>query len=813
MYLATTLKGIKSFFRGIRKNRNLFVLSIFGMATTLAAYLYISAYTIHESSFDKHHTNYNALFRVDWYSKDVNSGEVRTQSARSFQGISRLKSELTGIKEAVGLFPTQGIITYGEDSFNEERIFFASSDYLKVFKNQLKEGSPSDLDKPGAVFLSECMVQKYFGNVSAIGKRIAFRDIGFGGVVYELEVLGILYDSPTNTHLKVNMLVSMSDLERESKIILGNIPDLEWRWAAFCNYFELEPGTDPSVVQQGLNNYITRARERYDQNSQTNTNLTLQPIGEIYLKSTLTGELEPGGNGKVLRYLTLVGLCVLVLGWLNYINLTTASLIGRAKEVGVKKLMGSGKTLIILQTLLETVMVNIIALLVAGVLLYTFHQYFTSMIGKDIFTTWSIYMPYIVTFLIGFIICSLLTGIYPALVLAGFDPKLIMKGAFKNTDKGKWLRKGMVGLQYVVVISLLSNLGIFVYQVKHMQSIDLGVEVDRKLILQVPWRDNRDSTYVSVYTSFENELKSLSFVRDVTASSIIPGREVIWRTGANRQADGNKAADVYRLNVSDNFFNAYGIDIKYGRLLNPAATHEIVVNERTLELFDMKNDSTSLHETIIFHNGDTMRVVGIVSDFYQRSPQYEMLPLAFQYSRTGGSYVSVLYEGDIGQAQLTQVEQIYKSTFPGFPFQYTYLRDDFDRQYESDKRFASIFTAFSILAIIISIIGLIGLAAYLANSRAKEFSIRKTLGATSAQLFVKSLRFFGIMLLISMIVALPLSYVSAMSWLQNYASRISINVVVFLLPVLAIAVITLLAVARQSYLIATENPIKNLRSE
>jgi putative ABC transport system permease protein len=644
-----------SFLRSLNKRKSYFILSIVGISTALAAFMYILAYTIHERSYDTQFVDYQNIYRVAWYSRDAKSTEYRTKNATSFMGITHLKDEVPGIKAVAGLFRTNGIMTIDGNNFNEEKFFYTSSDYFDVFKGQLKEGHAADLNEPGTIFLTESMARKYFGT-QALGKRLRFRDTGFGGIMYDFEVKGILFDYPVTTHLKVNALLSRTDLERESLTIMGSLPDREWRWAAFYNYVVLDDGAIPGRVQDNITTSIRQKRERWDNNSQSLTDLVLQPVSSIYLQSSLSGELEAGGNGKLLGYLVIVAFFVLTLGWLNYINLTTASLIARAKEVGVKRLMGSSKTQIAFQAIIETLFVNLFALLVAVALLFSFRDVFTSLIDKDIFSSFQIYIKHLSMFSVLFLTASLVTGIYPARILAGFDPKIVMKGAFKNTQKGQWLRKGMVGLQYVVVICLVSNLTVFYFQVNFMQSLDLGVNVNNKLRLQVPWRDNRDSSYVSQYSAFEKSLQQLSFVRSVTASSAVPGQHILWRTGANPQSDGSKAADIYRISVRDNYFDFYGIKIAYGNGLNPYAHREVVVNKRTLEVFNLKPDQTSLNEIIVFHPADTMRVVAIIENYFQRSPQFEMMPVAFQYSPTGGAHISVSIDGKLSSDKLEQIE-------------------------------------------------------------------------------------------------------------------------------------------------------------
>lgn len=799
-------------FRSLQQRKGYFMLSIGGISTAFAAFLFILAYTIHEKSYDTHLNGYNSIYRVAWHSRDARSNDYRTKNATSFKGLVQVKDDVPGIKAATGLFRTNGIVTINRDNYNEERIFYTTSSYFDVFPSVLKEGLPKDLNTPGTIFLTESMAKKYFDS-QAIGKRLRFRDTGFGGVVYDLEVKGILFDFPTTTHLKINALVSLADLERESLTVMGNVPDREWRWAAFYNYVLLEQGVIPDRVQETMTATIRQKRERWDKNSQSLTDLVLQPVSSIYLHSSLVGELEAGGNGKLLGYLVIVAFSVLALGWLNYINLTTASLIARAKEVGIKRLMGSSKTQIAIQALVETLAVNLFALVVAVALLFTFRDVFTSLIGKDIFRSIQLYAKFLPTFLLLFLVASLITGIYPALVLAGFDPRLVMKGTFKNTYKGQWLRKGMVGLQYVVVICLISNLTIFYFQVRYMQSLDLGVNVNDKIRLQVPWRDNRDSTYVSQYSAFEKSLRQLSFVQSVTASSVVPGQNVLWRTGANHLSDGSKAADIYRVSIRDNFFEFFDIKIAHGKPLNPQAIREVAVNKRTLELFNLKPDQTSLNEVIIFHPADTMRIVAIIENYFQRSPQFEMMPIAFQYSPTGGEQVSLSISGKLTPDKLEQIERIYKSSFDGFPFTHTFIDEEFNKQYDADKRFGRIFFVFSILAIIISVIGLVGLATYMANLRAKEFSIRKTLGATALQIFVINIRYFSIILLISLNLAIPISYFTAQSWLTGYAMKVNYNWLVFVLPVLIIVLVTLIAVTQQSLRAALLNPIRNLRAD
>ncbi|HEY6503047.1 MAG TPA: ABC transporter permease [Chitinophagaceae bacterium] len=800
----------KTAWRNLWKNKTFSAINIFGLSIGIAAFLLIVNYLRFEYSYDDAHVKKDRIFRVPMVTKEKD-GKEQTFAFTYPALAPAMKKDFPEVEEAARFRRQGGIVKYGEQRLLENgNVYYADPSLFKIFSFRFVKGNAETAFKElnDAVITAET-AKKYFGNEDPIGKALHYRDEDY-------IVNAVLEDIPANSHIRFNILLNY---DKYIQLTQGDA-NTSWGWSDFYTYVLLRPGTHVKTLQAKLPAFAElHIGDRMKQRGYTD-NFYLQPLKDIHLRSKYDYEMAGNGNLTYLKYLGIAALFILFIAWINYVNLSTAHSLDRSKEIGVRKVVGAGKFQLIRQFLAETFFMNFIAIII-GIVLFRFTlPYFSTLVQKDInsllVADWRFWLLAIIVFLAG----TLLAGFYPAFVLSSFQPILAIKSstAFSGVKSGKnILRKSLVVLQFVAAIVLIAGAFGFYRQLRYMQNRELGVNINQTLV--VNQTANVDSSQIQSFKAFINDMKANPSVTSVTASTSVPGGEVGGSSGfVLKNSQAIKRCRVF--GVDNEFIPAYGLTVLAGRNFTndkPAVDTNfvvnIIVNETAAKIFGFINPADILGKDMDgagFH----CRVIGLVKDYHQESLEHSFDPIVFypEEERNFGNFSLKLNTNDL-PALMEFVKQKWTSHFPESPYNFFFLDQRFNAQYNNDKLFATVLWLFTAIAILIACLGLFGLSLYTIAKRKKEISIRKVLGATLLQVMGMITKDYLKLVLLAGVIALPVAYMLVNGWLKNYAFHIDIGLWFFLLPVLLIVTIAVLTVLYQSLKAAVANPVKNLRTE
>jgi putative ABC transport system permease protein len=808
---------LKLALRGLLKRKGYSTLNILGLAIGITCCLLIFHYVAYERSYDAFQQNAGSIVRVrlDRYQE----GKLAWKSATSYPAIApAMKKELPEVDTYGRLIDANLLLSNPEKNikFNETKGYYADPAIIKLLDIHLLKGNPNTaLDGPDKIILSQEMAKKYFGTEDPMGKRLK----GQGdGSIESYEVTGVFKDYPANSHLILQHLASYSTLGKmiREQGDSTNPTETAWGWYDFYVYVQLKPGTSwktledkmPAFTDRHLNN-DPRLKER-----NVKYELHLIPLPDIHLYSNYNQEAEVNGNGKAVGFLFLIAFFIISIAWINYTNLATARSLERAKEVGLRKVLGAIRGDLILQFLTESFLMNTLALLLAIGLAWLLAPSFDTLIGTNA-GGFSLPADYVLGFLGIFILGSFLSGIYPAFVLSGYHPITVLKGLFKNSTRGQVLRKGLIIGQFAISVILITGTILVYQQVQYMRRQQLGVDIDRTLVVEGA-SSLQDSTYQNVFQPFKTTLLQQPGIKSVTSSSNVMGQEIYWTRGVSL-VDGSfkPAATLYLLGVDYDFLPAYGLNIIAGRNFSrqfPTDQKGVILNENALHQLGFKKAADALGARIQ-PGHDTLHIIGVVADYHHQGLQKAINPMLILPTPNARNYYSVKFTTTDPHQTIAAISKAWNNYFPNDPFSYFFLDESFDQQYKADTRFGEVFGLFATLAILIACFGLLGLSAYNVLQRTKEIGIRKVLGATSQSLVLLLSKDFATLVIASLLIAIPVSWWVMHNWLQDFAYRISMQWWVFALGGIAALLIALITVSIQALRAALTNPIQSLRTE
>jgi len=803
---------IKNFFlialRSLLKHRVFSFINIFGLAIGIAACLIILQYTRFERSYDKFEVNAGRIYRVqlDRY----NEGKLSTQWAAGAAGIGMLlKEAFPEIQAVARLHDENNIMSYKDKFFREEHMFYATDEFLSMFSYPALQGSISGaLKEPFAAVLTASTARKYFGNEDPIGKTIELNKVN------HFKIMAVVPDPPVNTHLKFSMLFSFVTLEKFTSPEINTTHD----WDGFFTYILLRPGADATQLEKKIPALVEKKWGDDLRKSKEGMVFHLQALPDIHLSPTYMMEAEPNGDRKAVSFLSIIALFIIAIAWINYINLATARSIERAKEVGIRKTLGSLRGQLIGQFLFESFLINLLAVILAFVLILLFLPIFNTMAGKSLtFSTFN-NTGFWYTFALLFAGGTLLSGLYPAFVLSSFKPITVLKGRLSGKAHGSLLRQSLVIGQFVASVLLMAGTFTVYRQLHFMQREDLGIKINQTLVVNFP--RVTDSTVNDKLASFRAEVLRIPGVDKVSTSTSVPGRKVGWNAGGIREvgADNSKSRQYRVIGIDYDFVDAFGLKVIKGRNFSSqfADSGAVLFNLAAVKEMGFNRPEEVLNKRIEFW-GRQYTIVGVVANHHQESLRqaydahiFRLMDHPYNYD-----YFSVrLTAGRDGwPGVIAAVKQQYANFFPSNPFDYFFLDDHYAEQYRSDEQFGQIFGLFASLAIFVSCLGLLGLAAFVTNQRTKEIGIRKIVGAGVGNILILLTKDFLRPVLLAFVIATPLAWYILGKWLENYAFRITLTPWIFVLPLALILLVAVLTTATQTLRAATANPVKNLRTE
>ena len=809
----------KTALRALSKRKGYAIMNIFGLTLGMTCCLLIFKYVAYERSYDRFQQKSSQVYRIQL--DDYQNGQLAVKNAANYAALSpALKQDFPDIEESTRFFKTHMLLSNEERNirFSESRIYYAETSFLNLFDLQLLEGDPKTaLEGPDKIVITEDMARKYFGHDEALGKIMSWRSFGR---LTSMVVTGVCKNYPVNSHLNFSALVSYKSFSESNGTLAQKDDPVEtsWYWTDFYTYIRLRPGADAKKLEAALPAFAERHVNRLPDNLANHDRSVFQMVSmpDIHLYSHYSEEAEPSGDGKSVAFLFLIGFIILGIAWINYINMATARSMERAREVGVRKLLGAVRKDLINQFMMESLLINLMALLLALFISFLLMKPFNAITGRQLGNLFEMPLSYATAFALLFFAGSFISGIYPAFVLSGFHPVTVLKGIFKNSGKGLWLRKGLIIGQFAVSILLISGTIIIYKQVQFMRNQNLGVDIKRTVVLNgaisIP-----DSIYQAVYLPFKNEILQVPGVSHIAASSNVMGQEILWSTNWKALHEKKHGmVNIFQMAIDYDFIPGFDLKLKAGRNFSKDFTTDnksAILNESAVRALGFHHPEEALHETVISMNDDTLQVAGVVADFHQEGLQKEITPLImFMRPRIRNAF-SIKLDPGRSSTTVASIKKIWDRYFPADPFHYFFLDDFFGHQYDEDKRFGDVFGIFSLLAVVIACLGLLTLSAYNVLQRTKEIGIRKVLGASVQSLVLTLSKDFLLLVMIAFVLAIPVSVWVMGHWLQSFAYRIQISWWVYILAGFISFLIAVITLSFQAIKAALANPVTSLRSE
>lgn len=791
--------------RNLLKNRISSLVNILGLAIGMAAFVLIIQYARFELSYDDFHAKGNLIYRVQ--QDRYNKGEITTQWAAGCSAVGQaLYENFEEVENFTRFQKIDGVFSYGEKKFREEEIYLADTSFFRVFSFHILEGDPNTaLLNPMEMLVSETTARKYFGDADPIGESLRFN----GGS--EFKIIGVFGDAPENGHLKPDILASWATLVR----FRGADINTAWQWDGFFNYIQLHPATDYKEFEAKIPAFVEDLLGEDMDSYGAGVVFNLQPLRSIHLNSDFMFEAEPNGNARSVYALIAISLFLVLIAWINYINLSGARSLERAREVGMRKVNGALRSQLLGQFLLESFLMNLIAILLAFVLVIILSPSFNRLTGAMLDYSIGSNPGFWGLVLSGFFAGAFLSGIYPALFLSSFKPTTVFKGVSELKLGGLGMRRILVIFQFTTSLLLVAGTLTVFTQITYMRNHELGVDIDNVLVLRGPAVN--DSTYSEKFSAFKDELTRNPDIEKVTASIAVPGRQPKWNAGGiKRLSDGPEDGNQYRIIGFDfDFVDFYGLSILEGRNFSEdfgQNSETVLFNEAAIELMGFEDMASAMNVPIYFW-GDTFNIVGVLKNYHQEGLKADQEPLIFRYFKDANSFYSIKVNPRKSQEALAFTEELWQQFFPQNPYEYFFLEDYYNEQYRNEMRFGKVFGLFAFLAIFIACLGLFGLSSYTTIQRTREIGLRKVLGSSSGNAVLLLLRYFVIQVLIAVPIGLGLGYYIMSGWLENFAYRIGIGWWFFIVPLLIVLLITILTVISQVLKTAAVNPAESLRSD
>lgn len=793
-------------------------INIIGLSIGITCCMLIFQYVAFEKSFDRFHTHEADIYRIL-------PGFGRGGEKVAFDGAFTSQAMAPAFKEAVPeivritrIHPDNVIVSdaaHPDKVFEEDKVLYADPDFLEMFSFPLIAGDARQALAPGTALLSEEAAQKYFGEDNPLGKTMAV----IGQVEQDYRVVGVFSDVPDNSHLQFEILLSIDGLIKNGDY--ANEPEGGWSWNNFGTYIQLSPDTRPELAEQKLTDVYLDHRGEILKHQGFKSAIHIQPLKDVHLSAEVEGPLnEVIGSSRTVYFFTVIGLVTFLIALINYINLTTARAINRAREVGIRKVIGAQKVQLVIQFLCDAALTNIVALILALVATAVLIPYVNNIAQTHLTPELWLQPDFWLVFLATLFASTLLSGLYPAFILSSFKPITILKGKLSPFSSQLWLRKGLVVVQFAASIVLIAGTVIIYNQLDYMRDRDLGLNIEEVLTIEGPRNLPEEVDYSGVIANFLHELRKIPTIEQAATSHSLPGQRFNWNGASIRKATDDPISAIRGVAtyVDTSFAKLYGMELLAGRGFEDITISEdveapwpVIINENLVKSLGFENPVVAINEMLDI-GGYEAQIVGVYKDFNWTSAHQEQQNIVLGSSSTG-SQISLRVSTSDLPATISKIETLYNQFFPANVFNYDFVDQIFDQQYKNEIRFAKLFGLFAGLAIFIACLGLFGLASFTSQQRKKEIGVRKVLGASVANV-VKLLNIDFIKLVImGFVVAVPVAWYIMDRWLADFAYRIDIGTGVFLLAGLAALFIAMVTVSGQSIKAAVSNPVDSLREE
>lgn len=804
------LNYLKVTLRSFANQKYYFAINTIGLALGLAACILILLYVQDERSYEKSFADHERIYRLV---QDFPMGPHLSQSATvPFPTKNTLMADFPSITKAAFVYrpsswgnPT--LIRYGEDEYYEDDFVFMEPEFLQIYTLKFIHGDPtSALSGPNELVITESVAKKYFGNEPAIGKRL-----NLNGFV-DLEVVAVISDLPPNTHLKFEMMASFATFR--SFFNNQSFFDTQWVWVAAWLYFKVDDPIDVNRISEQLPNYVNAHYPAVL--AEKGIALHIQRADDIHLHSNLELEFKPNGNIQHIYIFSSIALLILIIAIINFMNLATSRSAKRSKEVGLRKVMGAKKSMLISQFMGEAILTTFFALIVALLFISMAMPWYNQLTGKSMELA-LLYNPWIwPVILLLLMVVGIISGSYPALVLSSYQPTDVLKGkAVKSRGGAEMLRKALVVSQFVVSISLMICIGIVYKQLNYIREIDMGFDKDHIVLADVNFNQLKH------YVPFKNTLESQPGIEAVSMlGGSIPGQaELIENAFVESGVPVEDQQWFSMFFAAHDFEKVLNLQFVQGHTFRPgnaADSTGFIINEETATALGWGDDvlGRSL-DRINSTDGSIIQtgtVIGMVKDYNYR-PLYDPIKPVVIALAQGANKMCIKIEGQNLNTTLANIESEWTKHFDGTPFRYTFMDMDYEKLYDKDEKLSQTVKYFSLLAIFIACLGLLGLSAYATENRKKEIGIRKVNGATTIELVSMLTADFSKLVLIAYLVSVPIAYFLGQLWLNGFAYKTHVGIWIYLLSGVAALSIAILTVSYHTIRVSMLNPVKSLRYE
>ncbi|MGN6266174.1 MAG: ABC transporter permease [Ginsengibacter sp.] len=804
----------KTAFRNLLKNKGFSAINIFGLACGLATCLLIILYVADELNYDHYNKKFSQIYRIN---ADITFGGHHFDLAQTPDPMgAALKKNFPEVKQYVRFRDHGGFLVKKENqNVKEDRVIFTDSTLFDVFTLPMIAGNPhTALVHPNSVVITKTIAEKYFPKTSLtniVGKTLTINDTSL------YQITGVIKDVPRQSHFHYDFFLPM----------YGKLAPYEinqWTSNNFNTYIVLDKQANPEKTASRLDDFVMKYVEPVFQSLNltkeeflkqgNHLHYTLMPLSKIHLYSHKNGELEANGNIQYVYIFSVIAFFILMIACVNFMNLSTARSAGRAREVGVRKVLGSLRKNLITQFLTESLLISLISMILAVAIALVLLPYFNMLSGKEL-TTQAFFSSWLVPSLIFLtIIVGLLAGIYPAFFLSSFKPVAVLKGKVATGFKTGWLRSGLVIFQFAISIFLIIGTLVIYSQLNYIHNKNIGYNRDQVLIIK------NINALGNEATVFKNEVLNLSGVQNATMSGYLPTSG--WRSDSplfpTATGDTKTAISTQIWRVDENYIPTLGMKMAEGRNFSkdfPTDSLGIIINEsfaKIAGLHDAINKPLYYLDNLSKDSVTKYHIIGVVKDFNFNSLHDPVTPLVFVLSPQNGNMAFRVNTTDITKL-IASIQNIYQKVAPGQPFQYSFMDADFNKTYQAEQKMGGLSITFSILAILIACLGLFGLVTYASMQRTKEIGIRKILGASVTDVTTMLSKDFLKLVLIAALIAFPIGWWVLNKWLQNFAYRIEVSWWIFVIAGAIAFLIAIITIGFQAIKAAVANPVNSLRSE
>jgi putative ABC transport system permease protein len=796
--------------RTLARHKGFASINIIGLALGLTSGILILIYVLDELSFDTFHAKADRIMRVGTDMTDVNTVAINGSIETNGWPIGKLiEQNFPEVEKVVYISNSSMQVNHDNKRF-DERLFYTGDALFSMFNFPLVIGDPNTaLTKPYSIVLTESAKKKYFGDVDALGKTMTLND----SLLFQ--VTGVMRDVPRQSHMQFSMLISFSTYETRNS---GFSYDDGWGNLNVRNYVLLKEGVDKEALKAKVANlYMDHVKDEMKQWGMY-MYARMEPLTDVYLKTKRGNGMGPLGSLDRLYIVSGIALFVVLLACINFVNLATARSAHRAKEVGLRKVVGSSRGSLIQQFLGESFVLTVISLIVAIALLGVVLPLFNLVLNKDYTLSWLVHPSVLIGMaaLVGII--TILAGYYPAVVISSLRPSEVLKGKLTTSQRGVRLRKFLVVFQFSISTGLIICTFTILSQLDYMLNRNLGFDSHQVLVIDADKVSNQGGGSNGV-SQFKNALQQLTSVEDVTFTNAVPGRTGWmgqWAHAADRPDDGSISMEY--MTIDEDYLKTLGLTLVAGRnfeLNRPSEIEDgLIINETAVDKLGWGTPEDAIGKKIDSpskHPAGT--VIGIVKDYHEEGLQELIYPMAMDYNPSRSRYYAIKFKTTGTADLIKEMETLWKKHHDGFEFKYFFLDENFAKQYRSEERLANLFTAFSAITVVIAMMGLVGLISFMVNTRTKEIGIRKVLGASVANITQLLSKDFLKLVFIAIVIATPLAWYLMKSWLDKFAYRTDTNFWMYAAAGTITLGIAMFTVSFQSIKAALTNPTDSLRSE